>query len=169
MKFQFVFIPIIISVLFGCATEKELLRKKVETNICDFSQSRPNTIISHVDNRGGIVQGDIKSLAIYNSKRIATVLATTKRSTLRQSRAGVGYCCQWSIYGYWCGYQYCSSVDEHDLSEVYGLARAPDMEQAKEMAIENCESAAGQFADTVGTSRSRSALECKVHIANWCD
>lgn len=158
--------------LIGCATDQEKLRAQYQTNLCDFKRSQPHIFISHVDNHGEVVEGDFVYKVDAQHKGIASVLAVPVDNVLRAPREGWGICCQWAlgyVPNYYCGAQYCRENVGHSLMGVAGLARAPDREQAENMALKNCKAAIRQFADTVGSSPSQLALRCKIQKFEWCD
>ncbi|KDM91274.1 hypothetical protein [Photobacterium galatheae] len=169
-KSSVAYLGVISFFLLSCGSDPlEEQRERVEADICDFERSRPNTVISYVDNRRGIVMGEIINRAEVKYERIASAMAATKRDVIRKRSEGWGYCCGWinPMY-YWCGYQYCQRIEEYSLKKAFGLGRAPTLEQAEEMAIENCESAAEQLAEEIGTSSQRSAFDCYVKTRAFC-
>ena len=172
MKLPLVFVALSVSILVGCATHQEKLRAQYEADLCSFKHPQPNNIISYLDNRGEVVQGDVVDKTGFDYKGFATVLAVPLDDVLSPPREGWGRCCQWVLGyfpNYYCGHQYCRANQGYSLIGVHGLARAPDREQAEHMALENCKTAIQQFANQVGTSPLQSELRCKIQKFEWCD
>ncbi|MDV6345379.1 hypothetical protein [Nitrosomonas sp. Is37] len=172
MRLPLAFVALSISILIGCATHQEKLQAKYETDLCSVKQPQSNIVISHVDNRGEVVQGDLVDKAGFNYQGIASVLAVPLDYFLSPQREGWGACCQWVLGyypNYYCGHQYCRANQGYNLMGVLGLARAPDREQAENMALENCKTAIQQFASQVGISPSQSELRCKIQKFEWCE
>lgn len=172
MRLSLAFVTLSVSILVGCATHQEKLRAQYETDLCTIKSPQPNIVISYVDNRGEVVQGDLVDIAVSNYQGFATVLAVPLNEVLGPQREGWGECCQWVLGyypNYYCGHQYCRAKEGYNLMGVLGLARSPDREQAENMALENCKTAIQQFANQVGTNPSQLELRCKIQKFEWCD
>src|SRR5690349_11861799 len=88
-------------VLLGCSSDQSI-RDNLISGICDFERSRPQVLTSYVNNAGGVVYGDVTSIAQAGYSSIASVLAVTKREWVdSHPRRGVDFICQpvWGYFG----------------------------------------------------------------------
>ena len=171
----------------GCSTPKDKAvekRKEMAAELCEFEARRKTTLISHIDNRGGVIIGDVDVRQVARTRTWASALATTKKPVtviggLVTNMEPVQYCnpyfgtCGWSLIPVTRAW-----TSSESLEEVFGLARVPvhdpdtredAMEEAKNMALDNCQSMAGDFAEkTSGVERYDPDLRCIVFHQELC-
>jgi hypothetical protein len=157
----------LILVMSACSTDPSVIqRQALQASLCTFNRTIPNTVVTSIDNSGGIIYGNAINRVDLNYSVVHSALAATRKPKYTKSRLStcVGYNPYWgNLYPYQC-----RDEEEIDLEPVFGLGRAPDMVQAELLAIDNCEAAAKDFAERNGIRRSAYALECQVIKKESC-
>ena len=149
--------------------------------LCKYGAKRESTLITHLDNQGGIISGDVRQVAV--SPMWASALATTRKpvAVIVREVLDVVAVPQCNYWGY-CGWvpvpvrKYVTSRES--LEDIYGLGRVPvedskdredALEYAEDLALENCKAMAENFAEgTPGVSEYDDALDCVVLGKRLC-
>jgi hypothetical protein len=155
-----------IILLAGCATERESAVK----DICNFGAAKGEyTVVAVINAQNARIQGDVNNKAELNLQKVATAVAVTKWNNIAR-RVPVQCVVGWmpTPFGPQPMMGMCPQEQRYDLGGVYGLARAPSMDEAESLALESCEQAAENFADSTGFSRSSPGLQCSVRQKTWC-
>ena len=173
----------------GCATidrTKEKVasqRQEMKESLCDFDGERPATLITHLDNRGGTVAGDVRQEQLIKERVWASALATTKQpvATITTTSTSIRVVPQCNYFGQciWVPVPFRNEDTEvKSLEDIYGLGRVPvegsrladrALRAAADLAKENCESMATDFAErTPGISKYNSDLNCIVLDKQIC-
>jgi len=142
-------------------------RFQVAQDVCRFERSVPNSITSTVTIDGSVVYGNVSSEAYYQMPTVWASIFATESDTITVKESGGGYCCQWNQGFYYCGYQYCVSQTRHDVSALFGVGRASTRWEAEELAAENCDQIAEQYARSQGRSFIR-GLGCEALVTQQC-
>lgn len=151
--------------LTSCATTDP--KEQIISESCKFTRDRPSTLVSYVNNRNGIVYGDIVNKADLSPTAIYVAIAGTKSSSVRtRSRQDACFRCVPTIFGPQCGYVSCSTYSEEDVRHVYGLARATSKDSAETMALDNCNQMGKQFARENDIPSFR--MTCEIIRTNTC-
>lgn len=152
--------------LAGCSTERESAVK----DICNFGAAKGEyTVVAVINAQNARIQGDVNNKAELNLQKVASAVAVTKWDKIARKvpvPCVVGY--MPTMFGPQPMMGMCPQEQVYNLGSVYGLARAPSMDEAESIALESCEQAADNFADNTGFNRSISGLQCSIRQKTWC-
>lgn len=169
----------------GCATIEDKVadqRKEMKESLCDFDGERPTTLITHLDNSGGRIEGDVRQEQI-GELVWASALATTKKSVAVITTTSTSYRVvpQCNYFGQCWWVQVPVRIEDTEvesLGDIYGLGRVPvegsrransALRAAVKLARENCKSMAMDFAErTPGISKYNDDLDCVVLDKQIC-
>jgi hypothetical protein len=179
-----VFIGLLVAMAAGCTSTRDRVmteRRDMVAGLCEFGTKRESTLITHLDNQGGTISGDVRQVAV--SPTWASALATTREPVaviVREvlSVVAVPQCNYWGYCG-WVSVPVSKHVTSREsLEDIYGLGRVPvadpkdrdgALEDAENLALENCEAMAENFAEgTPGISEYDEALDCVVLSKRLC-
>lgn len=169
----------------GCATIENKVaeqRKEMKESLCNFDGKRPTTLITHLDNSGGTIEGDVRQDQTGEFVW-ASALATTKKSVaiITTTSTIVRVVPQCNYWGQCVWIQVPVKIKDTEiesLGDIYGLGRVPvegsrrpngALYAAAKLARENCKSMAEDFAErTSGISKYSRSLKCVVLDKQIC-
>lgn len=164
----------VFTILCLCSCSSSGPIRQSDGGLCDFHRSPPRTIVQNQKIDKSVVDGPVSQSIYIDSgiDKIAAALAEPTKTKFNYTERN-SFCCQWGFHpyngqGYWCVvWPECKRTVK--VKNVFGIARAPDMKAAEELALESCISAAEQFADSEENVRIRARhLKCRVIQRDWC-
>lgn len=176
----------LILMLAACSSDPYATRDKQRKNVCQVDGvDRPATLITHLSINNSVVTGDVTAQNVIQTTSWATVLVTTNNPVVEETSVSMmPVCAPWPYcamgYGGIYGTVPVSRTIEHDVTDVFGLARVPislfdsataAMDKAEELAKENCETIRNEFVDSVGkrSLKYRRGLRCEAIFRQVCN
>jgi hypothetical protein len=150
--------------LAGCSSSAPVAKLETST-LCTRGKQTKTVLMAHVDKRGEAYEGDAPR-GEYDGvvKSIATAMAAPKTAMFRQR---VRKDCYDKTKKVWYP---CVKETRIDFSKIKGIARAPKMERARDVAVKLCESEVRKRSPKAdGYLRFDSAdFNCRVVQTNFC-
>lgn len=173
MRFSVAIITVISFCLVSCEND---IATKLSQDLC-YTGTRPMTAVATQKINGSYIAGDVTNLAVIESSKYASALAKTKKPFVPKYSQRVSVAPVCGPYGCVPVAVPYTAREDVDLREVYGLARVPvrsgdsttqALEDAKTLAIDNCDAFARDFAEREGLRYSSYRMQCVITNSGYC-